>query len=349
VIAAAALVAAPAVAAAQVVTFGADLNRPVNYRFDCGAGPGVGAFGEQIIYPTNASTCTWIATGRNFGQAENFLVPNGVGTVTNVRLKVGPITGPMQVVVLRAIRSALGPVPPPSPGAPSVNVVCCAEVGRSAVFTPAANAISTVAVNLAVKADVVPNPITLAYDFDVLGLSVLAPGVPIPVHDTGNYQDISGPSAGIYFPAIRPGQERADTFGTIGYQVLMQADWVPVAGGGSGTGGVTLVQPVATVQQNFLLLSLRCNEANPCVGALRVQNQGVAAGNAVALGRARRPRPITVARVEFDIPAGQTQQLRAKLTRKGKRLVRRSERPALWANLEMGGRRTTAGTISIAP
>ena len=106
------------------------------------------------------------------------------------------------------------------------------------------------------KADIVPNPITEAFDFDILALSVLAPGVPIPVHDTGNYQDISGPTSGIYFPAIAPGQTRADSFGTVGFQLLLQADWVPVqTGGGGGTSpaAITLAVPVAVQQQNFLL------------------------------------------------------------------------------------------------
>jgi hypothetical protein len=363
VIVAVALVASRAPAPAQVITFGADLNRPVNYRFDCGVGPGVDAFGGLFLYPTNVTTCTWIGVGRNFGQAESFLVPSGVGTVTNVRVKVGPITGPMQVVVLRAIRSAQDPMNPlpPDPSdppvlGPGVNVACCFEVGRSAPFVPAANAITNVAVNLPVKADIVPNPISLAYDFDLLGLSILAPGVPIPAHDTGNYQNLAGPGALIYFPAIGPGQERADSFGTGGFQPLLQADWVPVQVGGGGTSPavVTLALPVATVQQNFLLLSLLCNQATPCVGGLRVQNQGVAAGGnaaALAAGRARvkRPRMVTFGKAEFTIPPGQIQEVPAKLTRKGKKMLRKSERPALYANLRFGSDWSTAGTVTIAP
>ena len=353
-----ALLAAASLARAQVVTFGADLNRPVNYRFDCGAGPGVDAFGGLFLYPTNVSTCTWLASGRNFGQAENSLVPSGVGTVTNVRVKVGPITGPMQIVVLRAIRpkDVVPPTGPPYHGPPA-NVACCTEVGRSAVFTPAPNAISNIAVNLPVKADIVPNPITEAFDFDILALSVLAPGVPIPVHDTGNYQDISGPTSGIYFPAIAPGQTRADSFGTVGFQVLLQADWVPVqTGGGGGTSpaAVTLAVPVAVQQQNFLLLSLRCNEANPCVGGLRIQNQGAAA-NGVALAatfvnaRAKKPKTTTFAKSQFTIAPGATQQVPAKLTRKGKKMMKKGERPTLYANVIFGSQQSTAGTITIAP
>jgi hypothetical protein len=346
--AAALLLLAPATARPQAITFGANLNRPVNYRFDCGVGPGVGAFGEQVLYPTNVGNCTWLAIGTNFGQSEGLLVPNGMGTITSVRIKVGPITGPMQVVVLNALRAdPMGDPPDPS------DTSCCFEKARSTPFTPPANAISTIAVNLAVNADITPQPGSNFFSFDALALSVLAPGVPIPAHDTGIYNDISGPSALLFFPAFRPGGTRADGFGTSGYQLLMEATWVPVAVGGGGGGGTTpagvvLAQPVATQQQNFLLLSLLCNQANPCVGALRVQSQG-AAGGGVTNGRAKKPRTITFAKSDFTIPAGATQQVPAKLTRKGKKMVKKSERPTLYLNLTIGGQQTTAGTITVGP
>jgi hypothetical protein len=155
----------PSRALAQIV-FGANLNRPVNYAFDCGVGPGIGAFGEQILYPTNVTSCTWLALGTNFAQQEGLLVPSGVGTITRVRIKVGRVTGPMQVVILRAIRG----LPPPGGGGGVGGVVCCIEVARSAVFTPAPNAINTIATNLPVKADVLPNPITNAVEFDAVAL-----------------------------------------------------------------------------------------------------------------------------------------------------------------------------------
>ena len=344
--AAALMLLVPATARPQAITFGANLNRPVNYQFDCGVGPGVGAFGDRVLYPTNVGNCTWLAIGTNFGQAEGLLVPNGMGTITQVRIKVGPITGPMQVVVLNALRKDPGN-DPPSPG----DTACCFEKARSTPFTPAANAISTIAVNLAVNADITPQPGSNFFSFDAVALSVLQPGVPIPAHDTGVYNDISGPSALLYFPAFTPGGERADGFGTSGYQLLMEATWVPVAVGGGGGGGTTpagvvLAQPVATQQQNFLLLSLLCNQANPCVGAIRVQNQG-AAGGGVTNARARKPRTITFAKSDFTIPGGQTQQVPIKLTKKGKRMVKKSARPTLYANLVIDGKPSSAGTISI--
>jgi hypothetical protein len=346
IIAVAALAASASTVHAQIV-FGANLNRPVNYAFDCGVGPGVGVFGEQVLYPTNVGDCTWLAIGTNFGQQESLLVPIGLGTVTGVRIKVGPITGPMQVVVLRALRTvAVDPT--------GANAACCFEMGRSAVFTPAPNAINTVAVNLPVLAEIGPALGSTLIAFDALGLSVLAPGVPIPAHDTGIYQDLAGPSALLFFPAFRPAAERADGFGTSGYQLLMDALWVPgIGGGGGGTtpAVVTLVQPVATRQGNFLLLGLRCNQATPCVGALTVQNQGVG-GNGATLTTAstvKRVRPRTFAKAEFTIPPGETHQIPAKLTRKGKRTLRKSQLPTLYVNLRTQDAEGTLGTITIAP
>jgi hypothetical protein len=336
--------------ASALTTFGADLNRPANTGFDCGVGPGAGALGQPVYYPTNVTSCTWLAAGRNFGQLESSLVPSGQGTVTNVRVRVGPITGPMQVVVLRAVRSAQGPVGT-TPGGAGVNAACCKEVGRSGVFVPAPNAVTNIAVNLPVKSDIVPNPISLAYDFDMLGLSVLAPGVPIPAHDVGTYQDVTGPIAHAYFPAMLPGQERADSFGTLGYQLLLQADWEPVqVAGGTAAAAITLVVPAASVTRRFLRLSLRCNQATPCVGALNVQTGGAGAAvvsRLIGSAKAKRKRVVTIAKAKLRISAGGTARIKAKLTRKGRRIVRRKKRPKLYANVRLAGKLVLSSPIAL--
>ena len=82
------------------------------------------------------------------------------------------------------------------------------------------------------------------------------------------------------------------------------------------------------------------------MGAIRVQNQG-AAGGGITNGRAKKPRTITFAKSDFTIPGGQTQQVPIKLTKKGKRMVEKSARPTLYANLVIDGKPSTAGTISI--
>jgi hypothetical protein len=210
--------------------------------------------------------------------------------------------------------------------------------------------VTNIAVNLPVKSDIVPNPITQAYDFDMLGLSVLAPGVPIPAHDVGNYQDAAGPIANIYFPAILPGQERADSFGALGYQLLLQADWEPVQVGGAPGAAITLVVPAASLTQRFLRLSLRCNQATPCVGALNVQTRGAAAAVASALigsAKAKRKRTLTIAKAKLKIPAGATARVKAKLTRKGRKVIRRKKRPKLYANVRLGRKLVLSTPIAV--
>ncbi|MEX0993744.1 MAG: hypothetical protein WDZ37_07105 [Solirubrobacterales bacterium] len=358
--------------AEALTTFGTNLSRPATNGIDCGGLPGPYGLDPvtlagfvHIVYPSNQTNCTWSATGRNLGTQENSLVPPGIGTIVRVRVRVGAIAGPMQVVVLRAIRSVVGVVNPnpagETPGAPGVNVACCKEAGRSAIFTPAPNAVTTVAMALPVRSDILPNPLTQAVEFDTLGLSVLAPGVPVPAQDTGEWQNpdnINGSLTAGYYPAWRPGEERANAAGILGYQVLLQADWEPIAGGNANSGAVvTLVQPVARLRGNVLSFGLRCNQATPCIGTVLIQNRAGQAANVAALralnapnrraaeAAAKKSRTITVARSKLNIPAGATKTVSAKLTKRGKRLVRRQKK--FYVNLKIGKTQLAAGSIKV--
>ncbi len=201
---------AASAAPAHALRFGADLRRPANAQFGCTVIPGI------LPLPSGAATCTWFSAGTAGNQREGFNVPAGRGTVRRVRVKVGPVTGPMRIVVLRSVRSAQGGV-----------ALCCRERLRSRAFTPRANAVSTVRVAFAVRNDRVPNPVSEAFSFDTLALSVLAPGVPVPAHDTGILDPLAAPISAAFFPALRARQERADSTGTTGFQVLLNADWLP--------------------------------------------------------------------------------------------------------------------------
>src|SRR3954469_6830789 len=170
---------AAAPARGQTVTFGADLNRPVNSSLDCTVSPT--PFG---LVSTGAQTCTWSSVSVTSPQ-EGLVVPNGTGVITAVRVKAGPVTGPMRVMVLEAYRGR--------------TTGCCTGIRASQVFTPNANAVTTIAMNppLQVSADPVGDPDTLTIVYDVLGLSVLQPGVPIPITNAGS-------SFGFY-PDVQPG------------------------------------------------------------------------------------------------------------------------------------------------
>src|SRR5688572_31078488 len=85
-------------APAHSVTFGADLSQVPNADFDCTVVP-------PFNFSTGVDTCTWWTTSTVAGSAsQSLVVPSGGGVVKRVRVRVGPVTGPMQVVTLRSIR-----------------------------------------------------------------------------------------------------------------------------------------------------------------------------------------------------------------------------------------------------
>jgi hypothetical protein len=199
------LVVLPATAGARNV--GADLARPANVGFGCESLPIADPFGARAFLPKNAASCTYLGSGSRFASREVPGAPAGGGTVTRVRIKVGARTGPMQIVVLRATRSAVG-------------FACCFYVRASRVFTPATNRVNRLNTNLRVRNDLNRS---FGETRDYLGISVLAPGVPIPAHDTGAPGDSTGPVATAFFPLVKPGDERVDGAGITGVTPLINA------------------------------------------------------------------------------------------------------------------------------
>jgi hypothetical protein len=180
---------------ASAVPFGLPLGTapcagPPNYPADCTTWPAF-VLTSYVSYPLTPVTGSymWIhvptpADVQAFGGRNISLTPPGTGTVTQVQVAVGPVTGPMQVVVMRALYENTV-----TPGRP--NDACCFPVAASQPFTPAANTITTVPVNLPVREDATPPPedITTIADFDTLGLAVLETGAPIPLYASGNASD----------------------------------------------------------------------------------------------------------------------------------------------------------------
>ncbi len=201
------------VPAAGAVTFGANLRRHADARFDCTVQPVPDAFGNPVLLPTGATSCTWFTVGRNYATGvEGTIVPVGNGRITRVRVRVGAVTGRMRVVVLNALRN-------------TADTICCKQVARTRIFRPRRNAVTTLRVNFAVHNTFVIDPRTGFASYELLAISVLDPGVPIPADDTGNYGDLTGPLSFAMFPALGQGEERAGGTGTVGYVVLLNATW----------------------------------------------------------------------------------------------------------------------------
>ena len=158
----------------------------------------------------------WSFMGIGAGAAS--LVPPAAGTVTAVRVKVGPVTGKMRVNVIRFLFRQTGDNAHPFTAGPFLEAY-------GPEFTPAPNAITTVAVNLPMQVDSTPAPTDLStiQVIDALALEVETPTTPIPLYSAPgvlSYFSYPGPTAaGV--PAPSPNGIASLTSG---YGVLMNAD-----------------------------------------------------------------------------------------------------------------------------
>jgi len=218
-------------ASSTSVRFGSDLTREANADLDCTRVPF--DLSSDTSPKSGAQTCTYTASPKGrapsgawpaAGVAEGPLaVPKGRGRLTAMRVSVGAKSGPMQFVILRTLvlRGVLR-------GRLQVVRVCCKILAVSRVFTPNTNAVTTVKVNIPVRHDTRdPRPGGELLGIDAIGLSVLAAGVPVPVHDTLSENLRGGPPV-VLFPAARTVGKEATRLavGTDRYEVLINADWV---------------------------------------------------------------------------------------------------------------------------
>jgi hypothetical protein len=316
------LAAAPAPASAT--TFGANLNREPNSPYTC--------YTAQTI-PTYFTDCSAESIDPTTGESD--FPPAGEGVVTQVRVRVGPTTGPMQIVEEEALRAEN----PADPGHPTY--ACCKEVAASAVFTPNANAVTTVPVDFHVKQDTAPEASGYYVD-QHLSLSVLSASVPIPANLDSNA------SVGLWYPAWQNvGEERAGLYGTGGAMILFEANWEPPggnSGGGGGGGGVggnggeeqtplSLANPTIPVRGGDALLELLCRQAGQCKGEAQLQNQETVPARLRAFARAKRP--VTYASAAFKIPAGKKGTVEVPLKVAGRRLLKNRRSAKVWLNISL--------------
>lgn len=319
-------------AAAETKTFGANLSRPANGTLDCTVLPGF------FQLPSGADSCSWWSMETFADANEGHLAPYPGGVVRRVRIKVGAVTGPMRIDVIRLRREA----------AFTGSAACCFATGVSShVFTPAQNAITTVPVNLPVRHKL--QELNNTWDFDTLALSVLEPGVPIPLHDTGQ-QSYYGPASASLYPHFDQNEEiRRDPHGLPGYQVLMNADIELGTSIGSSVPHpppppppppppVELLSKSARAKRGIVNVVLKCGFAQRCVGKLRLQNRNMKATASATQTRRRSPtRTYAIANVR--IPAARKGTVRARLTKHGRQLLRRKSGATVYANVVLAGKR----------
>ncbi len=199
-------------AAAQPETIGADLSQAPDVNFDCTIIPYVPAAAQ------GGPSCTWgnpLASLSN-AAAGGLSVP-GNGTITQVKLRVGGSTGPMQLVVLRTLFNARD----------ITQNSCCVATAVSSTFTPVANGITTLNVALPVGFD---NSPTDQVDYlDHVGLSILEDGVTIPLVDATSVPLSDQPADEYVEPAMAVGANVL-AGDPSGYTLDMQATWTPSGG-----------------------------------------------------------------------------------------------------------------------
>lgn len=297
---------------AQAATFGADLGAAAN----------------------NPSTCaSLLATSCTFFSGlpgPSFYAP-AKGTVTGVRVKVGPVTGPMQIVVMRShYQNKAG-----DPGHPYF--ACCFVESYGPTFTPAANSVTAVPTSLPMVEDPTPPPddtVTNARG-DFLALSVLAPDVPIPA----NFDTVSGYSG--FAPAPTPATTPAPSPNPLvaassgfGYHVMMSAD-LSSGGGGGGTDTPGAATPLLRIAGGGQLIGttasipLTCVLTTACEGVLELTNGPVAAA---------RMRVKLYGRKRYKIPAGKRRRVKIKLNAAGRRKLGKHSTLKVTATTRIGSR-----------
>jgi hypothetical protein len=278
------------------------------------------------------ATCTLSTSADSLGGiGESFVVPqgsddHGTGAITAFHIKVGASTGPMQILLMQALRQQQ-----------SGTASCCSVVDATGVFTPAADAITTVPVRWTTENDNVPNPYNGVYAFDTMAISV-GSGVALPV------APFSGAVDTFWAPAC-PGTvgTECDVYGgDERYVVTMSADWTPNGGGGPGPGPnprpvLSLKRAFVPVRNEIAAIPLSCATAL-CIGKLQLQN--FADGKATAASKHRKP--VTYGSASFSIAAGKAVTIKIKLNAAGKRLLKAHKTAKVYANAAI----RNGGTVS---
>ncbi len=334
-------------ATASATTFGADLNQPANNPITCADGwPNqLYQLGGYPFYDVGNRSCMWTGSSA----AQTLYAPSS-GTVTAVRVKVGAVSGPMQIVVIRTLYKNTF-----EPGKPEL--ACCVIEHYGPTFTPQANAVSTVSTSLSMVEESTPSPTdtTTVAAADLLALEVLEPNVPVPAYTaTGGASEAAIPDFA-WFPAPSQAGAPAPSPNVVnpngdfsGYQLLMNAEM----GGRPNPNPNPMPNPVPPVLQQVLptlsfpkltlpvtggkvTLPLQCAQAN-CVGNVLLQS--IEQPGATIASTKHKSKSITYGSGTVNVPVGVKGKVTIKLNSAGKRATRH-KRLKVWANFTLGTRK----------
>jgi hypothetical protein len=350
------LAAAQARAQAVLATNGSTLQAPANLVLpgganQCAARPYIGLNEGQIQFiPTNQSTCMWWSTeyGTTGEIIANTYVPRGAGAVIRVRLGSGDQPAPLRFGI---VSSGSG--------------LCCTAKQLSDQVQPAPNQVNQFAVNLPAGSGVGTQ--SGSQFNDILVVVAVGPGT-LPVNDRGAHgflfgSPINQAQASFLHPALPLGASNTDVGIMDGYEVLLQYDWcgvpltlgnpqptapadpttaclpgaapppapaaVPVPPAAVVPPAVTLpptplalASNLAHVRANRAALRLRCLLSTACAGTITLRPR---------TARAAKTKAVSYGTAHYQIAAGQTKAIKVKLTKAGRKAIRKKKRLATTA------------------
>jgi hypothetical protein len=127
-------------------------------------------------------------------------------------------------------------------------------------------------------------------------------------------------------------------------EVLMQAELtINTPGGGGGIQPPTVTRPLTfgrgRVAGNKAILPLTCALDTTCAGLLRLLRRAGATAK-------KRKKTVVYGRTRFSVPAHKTRRVKVKLTKAGKKLLRRRKSARMLARATIGSQVAT-GTVTI--
>jgi len=344
---------------ASAVTFGSNLNaHQSNSNVTCGdfnIFQYAGRVGCSAYTSGNASNPGDTSATHVIPFPEPRANGNQSGTITEVTFKPAPgaPAGPARLSVVEYVRDANS----------TQNPGLVQDIADSATFTmaPGADGLVHVVTNLPARSLYNANDNSLR--FDALVVSMLDNTTPIPADLNSQflsawispYVDIPSTQGELTvpLPADRQGTGccgfgpnpfyAVGAWYTLG-EVLMQAELtINTAGGGGGNQPPTVTQPLrfgrARVAGNRAILPLTCALDKTCAGLLQLLRQ---AGVSAKKGK----RTVVYGRTRFSVPAHKTRRVKVKLTKAGKKLLRRRKSARMLARATIGSQVAT-GTVTI--
>jgi hypothetical protein len=361
VLAALSVVALPAPAGA--VTFGSNLNAQAsNSNIACGdfnMFQYAGRVGCSVYTTGNASNPGDTSATHVIPFPDPRANGDQRGTITQVTFKPAPgaPAGPARLSVVEYIRDANS----------TANPGLAQDIADSASFTMAPGADGLVHVATDLPARSLYNPNDNSYRYDALVLSMLDNTTPIPVDLNSPflsgwispYVDIPSTQGELTVP-LPPGRQGTGCCGfgpnpfyalgawhSLG-EVLMQAELtIDQAATGSdddnaGAPPAPSVHPArpvtigrGQVAGNIGTVPVRCALDRTCVGLLQL----LSGGRAAAARKSRKPT--VYGRARFSIPAQRTVRVKVRLTKVGKKLLKRRRSARMVARTTVGSQVTT--------